>query len=184
MYQTHAPPSHIEPGSVETTTGTRAERARPHRNGRVWVLNTREKTQKRKGLRNESSLSHHSLSFPKLNRLPASPFTQKKTNQVLKAIHTAEMHRLHGGRNILKLLSVNTRRTKVVAMSTGTHRVPDELRRHQVRVAFPKSGGTLFAHTRLTLSFYLNSSRMTTGTSTARTLTGTVTARMTSTCSR
>jgi len=27
---------------------------------------------------------------------------------------------------------VNTRRTKVVALSTGTHRVPDELRRHQL----------------------------------------------------
>jgi hypothetical protein len=51
---------------------------------------------------------------------------------VLKAIHTAEVHRDHGSRNILKLLSVNTRRTKVVALSTGTHRVPDELRRHQL----------------------------------------------------
>jgi len=27
---------------------------------------------------------------------------------------------------------VNTRRTKVVALNTGTHRVPDELRRHQL----------------------------------------------------
>ena len=27
---------------------------------------------------------------------------------------------------------MNTRRTKVVALSTGTHRVPDELRRHQL----------------------------------------------------
>eukprot|EP00228_Micromonas_bravo_P004810 CAMPEP_0203017292 /NCGR_PEP_ID=MMETSP1401-20130829/21585_1 /ASSEMBLY_ACC=CAM_ASM_000894 /TAXON_ID=38833 /ORGANISM="Micromonas pusilla, Strain CCAC1681" /LENGTH=335 /DNA_ID=CAMNT_0049759015 /DNA_START=12 /DNA_END=1016 /DNA_ORIENTATION=+ len=52
--------------------------------------------------------------------------------QVLKAIHVAETRRDHGGRNILKLLSVNTRRTKVVALSTGTHRVPDELRRHQL----------------------------------------------------
>ena len=51
---------------------------------------------------------------------------------MLKAIHTAEIHREHGGRNVLKLLSVNTRRTKVVALSTGTHRVPDELRRHQL----------------------------------------------------
>ena len=52
--------------------------------------------------------------------------------QVLKAIHTAELSRNDGGRNVLKLLSVNTRRTKVVALSTGTHRVPDELRRHQL----------------------------------------------------
>ena len=52
--------------------------------------------------------------------------------QVLKAIHTAELSRRDGGRNVLKLLSVNTRRTKVVALSTGTHRVPDELRRHQL----------------------------------------------------
>ena len=51
---------------------------------------------------------------------------------MLKAIHTAEMHREYGSRNILKLLSVNTRRTKVVALNTGTHRVPDELRRHQL----------------------------------------------------
>ena len=51
---------------------------------------------------------------------------------MLKAIHTAELSRRDGGRNVLKLLSVNTRRTKVVALSTGTHRVPDELRRHQL----------------------------------------------------
>lgn len=28
------------------------------------------------------------------------------------------------------MLSTNTRRTKVVELSTGTHRVPDELKRH------------------------------------------------------
>jgi len=36
-----------------------------------------------------------------------------RTHQVLKAIHTAEVARVDGSRNILKLLSVNTRRTKV-----------------------------------------------------------------------
>jgi hypothetical protein len=30
----------------------------------------------------------------------------------------------------LQILSNNTRRTKVVELSTGTHRVPDELRKH------------------------------------------------------
>ena len=65
--------------------------------------------------------------FVSLPLLPVSTIPQ-----VLKAIHTAEIHREHGGRNVLKLLSVNTRRTKVVALSTGTHRVPDELRRHQL----------------------------------------------------
>jgi hypothetical protein len=30
----------------------------------------------------------------------------------------------------LQMLSTNTRRTKVVELSTGTHRVPDELRKH------------------------------------------------------
>jgi hypothetical protein len=31
---------------------------------------------------------------------------------------------------MLQILSNNTRRTKVVELSTGTHRVPDELRKH------------------------------------------------------
>jgi hypothetical protein len=31
---------------------------------------------------------------------------------------------------LLQILSNNTRRTKVVELSTGTHRVPDELRKH------------------------------------------------------
>ncbi len=65
-------------------------------------------------------------------RAPRAPPIPVINTQVLKAIHTAELSRRDGGRNVLKLLSVNTRRTKVVALSTGTHRVPDELRRHQL----------------------------------------------------
>ena len=52
--------------------------------------------------------------------------------QTLKALDTAESQRTKNPRNILQLLSVNTRRTKVVALNAGTHRVPDELRRHQL----------------------------------------------------
>lgn len=36
-------------------------------------------------------------------------------------------------RNILRMLSAHTRRTKVVELSSGTHRVPDELRRHTLQ---------------------------------------------------
>merc|ERR1712159_947185 len=50
----------------------------------------------------------------------------------MRALDMAESQRLHNPRNILRLLSVNTRRTKVVALNAGTHRVPEELRRHQL----------------------------------------------------
>ena len=51
--------------------------------------------------------------------------------QVLHTLHVAEACRVGGDRrNILQILSNNTRRTKVVELSTGTHRVPDELRKH------------------------------------------------------
>lgn len=48
--------------------------------------------------------------------------------QVLRAIYVAERE----SRNVLKILSGNTRRTKVVALASGSHRVPDELRRHSL----------------------------------------------------
>jgi hypothetical protein len=42
-----------------------------------------------------------------------------------------DAHKLLGGSsNLLYGLSANTRRTKVVALSGGTHRIPEELRRH------------------------------------------------------
>ncbi|GAX73220.1 hypothetical protein CEUSTIGMA_g673.t1 [Chlamydomonas eustigma] len=51
--------------------------------------------------------------------------------QVLQTLHDAEQLRTTGAkRNVLQILSNNTRRTKVVELSTGTHRVPDELRKH------------------------------------------------------
>ncbi|GFR41791.1 hypothetical protein Agub_g2555 [Astrephomene gubernaculifera] len=51
--------------------------------------------------------------------------------QVLQIMQTAEQLR-HGSnkRNVLQILSSNTRRTKVVELSSGTHRVPDELKKH------------------------------------------------------
>lgn len=52
--------------------------------------------------------------------------------QVLATVHNVECSRLHKPRNILHILSTNTRRTKVVELSTGTHRVADELRRHSL----------------------------------------------------
>ncbi|GBF98004.1 hypothetical protein Rsub_11115 [Raphidocelis subcapitata] len=50
--------------------------------------------------------------------------------QVLHTLHVAESCRVADRRNILQILSNNTRRTKVVELSMGTHRVPDELRKH------------------------------------------------------
>ncbi|KAG2446385.1 hypothetical protein HXX76_000970 [Chlamydomonas incerta] len=46
-------------------------------------------------------------------------------------MQTAEQLRQGGNkRNVLQILSSNTRRTKVVELSSGTHRVPDELKKH------------------------------------------------------
>eukprot|EP00951_Prasinocladus_malaysianus_P005954 scaffold42093_cov37-Prasinocladus_malaysianus.AAC.1 len=50
--------------------------------------------------------------------------------QVLASLYEAESRREDSPRNILQILSTNTRRTKVVELSSGTHRVPDELRKH------------------------------------------------------
>eukprot|EP00201_Polytomella_parva_P022613 CAMPEP_0175046700 /NCGR_PEP_ID=MMETSP0052_2-20121109/5176_1 /TAXON_ID=51329 ORGANISM="Polytomella parva, Strain SAG 63-3" /NCGR_SAMPLE_ID=MMETSP0052_2 /ASSEMBLY_ACC=CAM_ASM_000194 /LENGTH=496 /DNA_ID=CAMNT_0016310475 /DNA_START=18 /DNA_END=1505 /DNA_ORIENTATION=+ len=51
--------------------------------------------------------------------------------QVLQILHNAEMLKVDGPkRNVLQLLSTNTRRTKVVELSSGTHRVPEELKKH------------------------------------------------------
>ncbi|KAH7624228.1 hypothetical protein Ndes2526B_g01488 [Nannochloris sp. 'desiccata'] len=52
--------------------------------------------------------------------------------QVLATVHNVESSRINKPRNILHILSTNTRRTKVVELSTGTHRVADELRRHSL----------------------------------------------------
>lgn len=52
--------------------------------------------------------------------------------QVLSTLYAAENVRADLDRNILELLSNNTRRTKVVELSSGTHRVPDELKRHSL----------------------------------------------------
>jgi hypothetical protein len=49
--------------------------------------------------------------------------------QVLRTL--VQAHKLLGGKgNILGGLAAHTRRTKVVSLSGGTHRIPDELRRH------------------------------------------------------
>lgn len=42
--------------------------------------------------------------------------------QVLNTLFFVETRRIEGPRNILQLLSMNTRRTKVVELSSGTHR--------------------------------------------------------------
>lgn len=60
----------------------------------------------------------------------ARPDAPARPRQVIAALCDAEGGRPGGGRNILALLAANTRRTKVVSLATGTHRVPDELRRH------------------------------------------------------
>eukprot|EP00889_Picochlorum_renovo_P006624 jgi/Picre1/33654/NNA_001134.t1 len=52
--------------------------------------------------------------------------------QILATLHNVEACRTSKPRNILSILSTNTRRTKVVELSTGTHRVADELRRHSL----------------------------------------------------
>jgi hypothetical protein len=57
--------------------------------------------------------------------------------QVLATVHAAESARARRPRNVLRILATNTRRTKVVELSSGTHRVADELRRHSL----PDGGG-------------------------------------------
>ena len=52
--------------------------------------------------------------------------------QILATIHNVEACRVSKPRNVLSILSTNTRRTKVVESSTGTHRVADDLRRHSL----------------------------------------------------
>ena len=52
--------------------------------------------------------------------------------QVLAILNGVEVRRTRAPRNVLKLLSIHTRRTKVVDLSSCTHRVPDELRRHSL----------------------------------------------------
>ncbi len=52
-------------------------------------------------------------------------------------MHAAESARARRPRNVLRILATNTRRTKVVELSSGTHRVADELRRHSL----PDGGG-------------------------------------------
>lgn len=42
--------------------------------------------------------------------------------QVLNTLFFVETRRIENPRNILQLLSMNTRRTKVVELSSGTHR--------------------------------------------------------------
>ena len=42
--------------------------------------------------------------------------------QVLATIHAVERARTDKPRNVLHMLSANTRRTKVVELSSGTHR--------------------------------------------------------------
>ncbi|KAF5834371.1 hypothetical protein DUNSADRAFT_8994 [Dunaliella salina] len=59
---------------------------------------------------------------------PGFPSVTSAFLRVLSALQKAEEDRC--GRSILQLLSTNTRRTKVVELSSGTHRVPDELKKH------------------------------------------------------
>ena len=74
--------------------------------------------------------AHVRKALPKMTE--ACPSVTSAFLQTMRALDMAESQRLHNPRNILRLLSVNTRRTKVVALNAGTHRVPEELRRHQL----------------------------------------------------
>lgn len=65
-----------------------------------------------------------------LSETDACPSVTAAFLQVLQILHTAELYRIGQQRNILQILSTNTRRTKVVELSSGTHRVPDELKKH------------------------------------------------------
>jgi hypothetical protein len=47
-------------------------------------------------------------------------------------MHSAESARTDRPRNVLHILSANTRRTKVVELAAGTHRVADDVRRHSL----------------------------------------------------
>ncbi|KAG1657442.1 hypothetical protein FOA52_011722 [Chlamydomonas sp. UWO 241] len=75
------------------------------------------------------------MSSPDVASLPietsACPSVTACFLQVLQALCSAEDMRTVGAkRNILRILSTNTRRTKVVELSSGTHRVPEELKKH------------------------------------------------------
>ena len=50
--------------------------------------------------------------------------------KILLGVYNAECQRLDGPRNLLQALATNTRRTKVVELTSGGHRVPEDLRRH------------------------------------------------------
>lgn len=50
------------------------------------------------------------------------PDMRTLTCQVLNTLFFVETRRIENPRNILQLLSMNTRRTKVVELSSGTHR--------------------------------------------------------------
>lgn len=71
------------------------------------------------------TISHKHGSTP-----PAVPSTV--CPQILAMVHQVESTRQDKARNVLSILSTNTRRTKVVEMATGTHRVADDLRRHSL----------------------------------------------------
>lgn len=111
-------------GGVKSTVAGETPRQRPTNNQLLYRVNF--------------NWEHYEHALPAMVRrmLPktteACPSVTSAFLQTLRALDMAESQRVKNPRNILQLLSVNTRRTKVVALNAGTHRVPEELRRHQL----------------------------------------------------
>jgi hypothetical protein len=66
--------------------------------------------------------SSHLLSYAIFCPMTSGPCPTPPLPQVLATIHRVESCRSDRSRNILHILSTNTRRTKVVELSSGTHR--------------------------------------------------------------
>jgi len=62
----------------------------------------------------------------------ACPSVTSAFLQILATIHQVEAARVNKPRNVLRILSTNTRRTKVVELSSGTHRVAEDPRKHSL----------------------------------------------------
>jgi len=121
-------PGSVGRGAAETVKGDGATaqtpRVRPTNNQLLYRINFKWEHYE------HAIPAHVRKALPKMTE--ACPSVTSAFLQTMRALDVAESQRLHNARNVLRLLSVNTRRTKVVALNAGTHRVPEELRRHQL----------------------------------------------------